>query len=187
MASKRNGKVRIIAGNWRSRLLEVTDVDGLRPTGARVRETLFNWLQHDVVGARCLDLFAGTGALGFEGLSRGAAHCDFVDASRQSVAALQRNAAALGAGERGAIHCTDAKTWLSAAQAPYDLIFFDPPFAGGHWAELLPMAMAHLAEGGKLYVEAPKLQTIEMADLERLKHKVLGEVQVCLFARETQR
>ena len=85
------GRLRIVAGNWRSRVLEIADVPGLRPTSERIRETLFNWLAPMIDGARCLDLYAGTGALGLEALSRGAASAVFVDNSPKAAGALQRN------------------------------------------------------------------------------------------------
>ncbi len=91
----RGGRLRIVAGNWRSRLLDIADVEGLRPTSERVRETLFNWLAPSLPGSRCLDLFAGTGALGLESLSRGAAHVVFVERSGVAARQLKKNIALL--------------------------------------------------------------------------------------------
>jgi 16S rRNA (guanine966-N2)-methyltransferase len=93
----RSGRLRIVAGNWRSRLLDIADVPGLRPTSERIRETLFNWLAPRINGARCLDLFAGTGALGLEALSRGARSAVFVEKSARAVEMLRRNVKTLNA------------------------------------------------------------------------------------------
>jgi 16S rRNA (guanine966-N2)-methyltransferase len=114
---------------WRSRLLDIADVPGLRPTSERIRETLFNWLAPRLPGARCLDLFAGTGALGLEALSRGAATAVFVESAPRAAAALRRNIDTLGAA--GAmLRETDAADYLEAGEeGPFDIVFLDPPFA----------------------------------------------------------
>ena len=155
------GRVRIIAGEWRGRQLPVLDREGLRPTGDRLRETLFNWVTPYVSGARCLDLFAGSGALGVEALSRGAAHCDFVDSGAALAQSLREVLRSLGAGERAAVHAGDALAFLdsaahgSDAAPPWDIVFLDPPFA----ADLATAALAalvrgrHLAPGCLVYLE----------------------------------
>ena len=127
--SASTGVVRIIAGRWRRRLLPVTPTGGLRPTPDRVRETLFNWLRDDVRGARCLDLFAGTGALGFEAASRGAAAVIMVEKDRTAAAALETAAAALGADNVG-ILCADAAVWTPPTGTRFDIVFLDPPYSG---------------------------------------------------------
>ena len=109
------GRLRIVAGNWRSRLLDIADVPGLRPTSTRVRETLFNWLAPRIHGARCLDLFAGTGALGLEALSRGAASCDFVEKSKVAARTLQTNIDLLQA-EGATVHQAAAAAYPAAAK-----------------------------------------------------------------------
>lgn len=129
------GELRIIGGQWRGRRLSFTTEEGLRPTLDRYRETLFNWLMFDVEGARCLDLFAGSGALGLEALSRGARHVDFVDASPQAAQNIREHLKTLGCQQAG-VHHRAAEAWLKQqAQAAtdlaveaYDLIFLDPPF-----------------------------------------------------------
>ena len=127
----RPGRLRIVAGKWRSRLLPVVDHASLRPTSERIRETLFNWLSDDIAGSRCLDLYAGTGALGFEALSRGAAGVTFVEATPQVAAALQRSAATLQTTD-AEIVTADAIEWLrQPAGRPFDIVFLDPPFAAG--------------------------------------------------------
>ena len=130
------GRLRIVAGNWRSRVLDVADVEGLRPTPERVRETLFNWLEPYIAGARCLDLFAGTGALGFEALSRGAARSVFVERSTTAARMLRRNAALLEA-DGAEIVTADSYQRLKAAwDESFDIVFLDPPFADARMAEL---------------------------------------------------
>jgi 16S rRNA (guanine966-N2)-methyltransferase len=124
-----DNNIRIIGGQWRSRRLAFPPVSGLRPTPDRVRETLFNWLSPVIHGAKCLDVFAGSGALGFEALSRGAAHTVFLDASRPVIDNIVSNARLLKT-EDYASHCGDALKWLSHPPAnPFDIIFLDPPYA----------------------------------------------------------
>lgn len=149
------GRVRIVAGKWRGRRLPVADVPGLRPTSGRIRETLFNWLAPRIAGARCLDLYAGTGALGFEALSRGAARVTFVEDSRDAAAAIERAARLLGAG--GAhIHEGDARRFLAAGGGePVDIAFLDPPFDEDRLEELCRLLDAGhwLAPGAAVYIE----------------------------------
>ena len=133
---KSRGRLRIVAGIWRSRVLEIADVEGLRPTSERIRETLFNWLTPRMAGARCLDLFAGTGALGLEALSRGAAAAVFVENSKVAIATLRRNLASLDA-SGAVIHAGSATEYIAAAGAEsFDIVFLDPPFADDNLAEL---------------------------------------------------
>src|SRR5690606_25651031 len=106
--------VRVIAGKWRSRKLSFPDLDGLRPTADRIRETLFNWLQHDIVQEDCLDLFAGSGACGIEALSRQARHVTFIDSSGKALAAIRSNLAMLGA-DNASLHQQDALSWLQSS------------------------------------------------------------------------
>ncbi len=151
----KSGRLRIVAGNWRSRRLEIAEVPGLRPTPARVRETLFNWLAPDLAGARCLDLFAGTGALGLEALSRGATSCVFVENSTKVAATLKKNIALLDAA--GAIvREIDALEFLQEpANAAFDIVFLDPPFAAGMHAELCRLLVGRslLADQARIYIE----------------------------------
>ena len=150
------GKVRIIGGRWRNTRLIVPDVAGLRPTSDRVRETLFNWLMPMLPGARVLDLFAGSGALGLEALSRGAAAAVLVERDPALVAALRATVARLPGGEAATVAQADAQTWLgSQAAGGFDLAFLDPPFAAGLWDAVLPGVARLLKPDGWLYVEAP--------------------------------
>ncbi len=127
MAATRN-RLRIIAGEWRGRRLAFPAAGGLRPTGERVRETLFNWLQAEVAGARCLDLFAGSGALGLEAASRGAREVVLVERSARVAAALRENVRALDADGRIRVLNADVRRFLAGQSQPYDLVFLDPPF-----------------------------------------------------------
>ena len=123
------GAVRIIAGRWRGRLLRVAGTGQIRPTPNRVRETLFNWLGPKVEGMRCLDLFAGTGALGFEAASRGASAVIMVEHDRRAAAALERAARTLGA-DNVEVVCADALGWTPRTDERFDIVFLDPPFTG---------------------------------------------------------
>ncbi len=149
------GAIRVIAGHLRGSRLAVPDRPGLRPTPNRVRETLFNWLAPVIEGARVLDLFAGTGALGIEALSRGAAAATLVERDPGLAAALTANLDRLKAGG-GTVQPADAMTWLAGTPRPHDIVFVDPPFASGLWT---PAAQAlergWLAPSAWVYVEAP--------------------------------
>ena len=152
------GQVRLIGGAWRGSKLPVPALPGLRPTSDRVRETLFNWLHGELAGARVLDLFAGTGALGFEAASRGAASVDLVESAPLAVDALRSAAARLGrdgSGGKVQVHAQSAMAFLAAQAGPWDLAFVDPPFAGGFWAEALAALAPRLAPRARVYVESP--------------------------------
>ena len=123
------GAVRIIAGRWRRRLLRVEAASGIRPTPDRVRETLFNWLGSEVEGSRCLDLFAGTGSLGFEAASRGARAVVMVEHDRPAATALERVARTLGA-DNVEVLCLDAVGWTPTLGERFDIVFLDPPYSG---------------------------------------------------------
>lgn len=145
-----NQEVRIIGGEWRRRRISFPDLPGLRPSSDRVRETLFNWLQTEVAGARVLDLFAGSGCLGLEALSRGAAELQLVDASGPVCSALRAACQELQAGN-AAVSREDALTFLHReSPSRYDLVFVDPPFDSG----LLEASLAALDASGKLAGEA---------------------------------
>ena len=149
--------VRIVGGEWRRRILRFPDAEGLRPTPDRVRETLFNWLGQDLDGLSCLDLFAGSGALGFEAASRGAAKVVMVEQSAKVAAALEANARLLDAGARLQSVRADAVKFassLSAAGSRFDVLFLDPPYKQGWIERLAPVLPQLLADDGALYVEA---------------------------------
>jgi len=176
-------EVRIIGGKWRGRKLVFPDQPDLRPTLGRVRETLFNWLQGELLGSRCLDLFAGSGALGFEALSRGAAEVAFVDSSRRAVRCLQENAVKLGA-NGVTVLCADADTALRRLQGPWNIIFLDPPFQRFEAAGILEhiRSAGALAEDGVIYLEAPRRIPLELGDWRLIKHSRAGETQFGLLA-----
>jgi 16S rRNA (guanine966-N2)-methyltransferase len=146
--------VRIIAGTWRSRLVSFPAEHGLRPTPDRVRETLFNWLGQGLSGKRCLDLFAGSGALGFEALSRGATEVVFVEHSRAVAAALRETAAQLGSGGVRLV-VGDALNFLRDPEVGrFDVVFVDPPYDSGLVAAALARLPGLLAPGAAVYVES---------------------------------
>ncbi|MDX1550554.1 MAG: 16S rRNA (guanine(966)-N(2))-methyltransferase RsmD, partial [Lysobacter spongiicola] len=132
------GQVRLIGGRWRGSKLPVADIEGLRPTSDRVRETLFNWLMPVLPGARVLDLFAGSGALGLEALSRGAATATLVERDPLLATALAQVAARLPGGEAATVVQADALAWLPAQpRGSFDIAFLDPPFSAGLWEQAL--------------------------------------------------
>jgi 16S rRNA (guanine966-N2)-methyltransferase len=143
-APGRRNAVRIIGGGWRGRRVRFPDSPGLRPTPDRVRETLFNWLQQSIGGTRCLDLFAGSGALGIEALSRGAREVVFVEQARAAVEALGGELERLGGSARAQVIETTAQRFLSTRGQPFDGIFLDPPYDRGY----LPECVAAIDEGG---------------------------------------
>jgi 16S rRNA (guanine966-N2)-methyltransferase len=145
-------RVRIIGGQYRRRLLDFPGSAGLRPTPDRVRETLFNWLGQDLPGWHCLDLFAGSGALGFEAASRGAERVVMIERDPKAIGALEKNRAALGANQVDILR-TDALAWLAHNRETFDLVFVDPPFDSGLARTVLAELAAHLKPGGHAYVE----------------------------------
>lgn len=153
--SRPMGTVRIVGGRWRGTKLPVPDVAGLRPSSDRVRETLFNWLQPTLPAARVLDLFAGTGALGLEALSRGAASATLVERDRVACAGLRASIDRLGAGDSARLVQADALPWLSGTtEGPFDIVFVDPPFADDLWARVMAGLLPHVATDAWLYVES---------------------------------
>ena len=148
------GRLRIVAGNWRGRRLPVVDADGLRPTAERVRETLFNWLQPVIQGARCLDLYAGSGALGLEALSRGAAEVLFVDREPTLTRAIEGHLEMLQA-VGGECRCQDAGRFLEGQGRGFDLAFLDPPFGSADWPVLCEQLHSGgwLVAGARVYLE----------------------------------
>lgn len=151
------GQLRIIAGQWRGRRLPVTAAAGLRPTADRNRETLFNWLQGDLQGARVLDLFAGTGALGLEALSRGAASAVLVERHRRAASALKAAIEQLDATALAHVITDDALRFLKRPPAAkFDLVFIDPPFQSTLLASVMPLLTQGewLNPGAQIYLEA---------------------------------
>ncbi len=182
----RPGRVRIVAGKWRGRRLPVPAAPGLRPTSERIRETLFNWLAPRIEGARCLDLYAGTGALGFEALSRGAAEMLFVEKSPSAARALADTIRLLDA-TGAAVHVGDALRFLEKAEVRQrDIVFLDPPFGDARLAELCRLLKTRpwLAPGAAVYLEQDR-----KSDLPELpegwsivREKCAGSVRYTLVA-----
>lgn len=155
------GSVRIIAGRWRGTRLPVADAEGLRPTSDRARETLFNWLQPVLPGARVLDLFAGSGVLGFEALSRGAREAVLVERSAPLCASLRDSAHRLQAGGAVQVACADALDFLRGdTGGPFDVAFVDPPFAQDLWGDVLRALPAAMGPTAWLYVESSPQRNI---------------------------
>lgn len=186
--AKEPGFIRIIAGNWRGRKLPVHDIAGLRPTTDRVKETVFNWLMNDVRASHCLDCFAGSGALGFEALSRGAASMTMVELDPTAAKQLQQNLELLNADNANVVK-SDCLSYLQqqSQQQPFDLVFIDPPFRQG-----LAEKVCHLLEdkgllspSALIYVEVES----ELAQLslpenwQQRKEKTAGQVRYSLYHR----
>jgi len=148
--------VRIVGGRWRNTRLAVPALPGLRPSSDRVRETLFNWLTGQLAGARVLDLFAGTGALGLEALSRGADSAVLVERDPGLARQLDQVVAKLQAAGQARVVHADALAWLGQQpDAAFDIAFVDPPFAAGLWKDVLERLPRLLAPGAWLYLESP--------------------------------
>ena len=177
-----SNEVRIIGGSLKGRKLKFSPAPGLRPTLGRVRETLFNWLAADIAHACCLDLFAGSGALGFEALSRGAAEVVFVDSARRAASALRRNVKTLGA-RSASVHCAPAAQFLRRDPRRWDIVFFDPPFDLPEAQALLErVVIEHLKPSGLIYVEQPRHTTWEPA-CGWVKQATAGDCRFGLLGR----
>jgi 16S rRNA (guanine966-N2)-methyltransferase len=176
----RSNQVRIIGGQYRRRLLHFPDRIGLRPTPDRVRETLFNWLGQDLDGLRCLDLFAGSGALGLEAASRRAAEVMLVERDAAVAAALQANVRVLGA-EGVRVAREDGLAYLRRDGSLYDVIFLDPPFGSDLLGPCLSEAATHLAPNGRIYAEFGKRP--DLSAWHVLREGRAGKSHFCLLER----
>ena len=172
--------MRIIAGQYRGRRIRVASRPGLRPTPDRVRETLFNWLGQWLDGESCLDLFAGSGALGFEAASRGAARVVMVEADRTAFSALQTARATIGASAVELVH-DEALAYLSRASERFDVVFLDPPFGQNALPALFERLAARLRDAARVYVEAATPCEPGGA-WQELKRARAGQVSYQLFA-----
>jgi len=180
-------QLRIIGGQYRSRKLSFPEVEGLRPTGDRIRETLFNWLAPHVEGAHCLDLFAGSGALGFEALSRGAKHVTFVERSPKACSCLHQNIALLKIEAQTAVICVDSANALQRLTEPFDIVFLDPPFACDQLVSVCAqLEECHLVKPeGVIYLEQAK-SSPEITPPPKWKlyrDKFSGQVRYQLYQR----
>ncbi len=153
MTEKKLNTIRINAGEWRSRLIKFPDAEGLRPTPERVRQTVFNWLGQDLTGLNCLDLFSGTGVMGFEALSRGAVAVTLVEKSSPAYKALISNKQLLEADKANILH-QDALQFLIQNTLKFNIIFLDPPYNQEWLPKVLPLIATHLHAEGLVYVEA---------------------------------
>lgn len=177
-------RVRIVGGQWRSRLIEVAGVEGLRPTPDRVRETLFNWLGQDLDGLRCLDLFAGTGILGFESASRGAAAVVLVERQPHALDALHKAAKTLQASQVEIVR-GDALKFLQDTQRKFDVVFLDPPYHQGWLERVEPWLDRVLEPGGWLYAES-ETPVGRLGAWRTIKEGRAGLVHYHLMQREQQ-
>ncbi len=185
--AKQSGVVRLIAGKWRGRKLNFPDCDGLRPTPDRVRETIFNWLQSDMGDAQCLDLFAGSGALGFEAASRGAERVTLIESNPEATLQLQLNSRILSA-----VNCrvenTTAQQFLAANSMQYDIVFIDPPYQADFLQEVANQLVETnaLKDRAKIYLECSSKEDLPRYPdhWQLIKDKKAGEVRYCLFLHD---
>ena len=187
--SKALGQLRIIAGSWRGRKLAVLDLEGLRPTPDRVRETVFNWLHPHLGQSRCLDLFAGTGALGLEAASRGAEHVSLVELNSKAAMQLGTHCQTLSA-EQCEVHNQAASDFLNQNQQQYDIVFIDPPYQSDYWSEVAEQLIAtgSLADDALIYLEYPTQlnKPVLPTQWQLIKEKKAGAVNYCLFRNTTE-
>lgn len=176
------GKIRIIGGTHRSRQLPVLDQDGLRPTLDRVKETLFNWLGQDLTGQTCLDLFAGSGSLGFEAVSRNAAKVVMVEKSAKVTQQLKDNVKLLRA-ENCLVVNDDALKFLTNNTLKFDVIFLDPPYSSDLLAESLQIVSEHLTINGVIYIEYHQ-NIPELSQFNILKQSKAGSVNYALLSKK---
>lgn len=175
-------KIRITGGEWRSRLIQVTDAPGLRPTPDRVRETLFNWLGQDLTGWHCLDLFAGSGILGFESASRGAQSVVLVERDQGAFARLKQNAA-LFADERLRLHKADALEFAAKSGLTFDLVLLDPPYRHGWLEQVAPLLPVLARPGMRVYAEA-EYRIAELGAWRTVKQGQAGQVFYHLLEKD---
>jgi 16S rRNA (guanine966-N2)-methyltransferase len=188
--NSRPGRLRIVAGKWRSRLLPIAQGKGVRPTASRVRETLFNWLSLEIHGSHCLDLFAGTGALAFEALSRGAATATMIEKSAEVADVLRSSASLLDAAD-ARVDCADAMSFLSQpGKKQYDIVFLDPPFADDLVEQCCQLLHSNdwLADSASVYIEQDKSRPFPPmpAGWEITKDKIAGHVKFVLVRVNAQ-
>ena len=176
-------KIRIVGGLYKRTPLTVPTVEGLRPTPDRVREALFNWLGTSIEGAQCLDLFAGTGALGIEALSRGAAGVVLVETQRKAIESIQDTLKRLKSPDNIKIKVMSAENYLAQSVGQFDVIFLDPPFGAQWLSKLAPKLPKFLSPGGVVYVEAESAQA--WPGWEVRKSGKAGQVHYHLLALQT--
>lgn len=173
--------MRIIGGAWRSRVIAFAPGAGVRPTPDRVRETLFNWLGQDLTGKVCLDLFAGSGALGFEAASRGARRVAMVERDPAVLRTLAESRSRLGA-ESVELVKSDALEFLRSDSGVYDVVFVDPPFEAGYWPRIAPLLAQRLKPGGLVYHESGERSDVAPGWAVRRESRA-GQVRYRLLER----
>ncbi|NNK52260.1 MAG: 16S rRNA (guanine(966)-N(2))-methyltransferase RsmD [Xanthomonadales bacterium] len=187
MKNKRPGTVRIIGGKWRGTRLPVPDLPGLRPSGDRGRETLFNWLQHHIRGADCADLFAGSGVLGLEAASRGAASVTLIENSTRAATGIRESLLRLKADGVSVVE-TNALDWLAQCDPEtLDIAFIDPPFGSGLETRAVDVLTAQgcIRSGGFVYIELARDTPAHAPgpEWEIVREKVIGEVRMQLLKK----
>lgn len=187
MTRRRPGRLRIIGGHWRSRLIDFVDDGRVRPTPDRVRQTLFDWLSPVIEGARCLDLFAGSGALGLEALSRGAAHVTLVEREAAQVSAIAEAVRRLTASDRAEVLRVDAIDWLQRAGSGFDIVFLDPPYESPLLEQALVRLPRLLTPAGRVYLEWLHGQVPPLpAGFRLIREKRAGRVSYGLMSRSEE-
>lgn len=182
-----DGFIRLISGQWKGKKLPVKDKQGLRPTTDRTKETLFNWLMHDVRDANCLDCFSGSGSLGFEALSRYAKYCTFLELDKQVANQLQTNLNTLNIDNAQVIQSDSLQYLSKLAPLQYDIVFIDPPFNQGLAQPCIEQleAQGHLSESSLIYIEVENTLTASITpdNWSLLKEKTSGQVRYQLYRR----
>lgn len=189
MKNPNANSLRIIGGKWRGRRLSFPAAAGLRPTHDRIRETLFNWLMQDIHGANCLDLFAGSGALGMEALSRGATHVTFVESQREVCQSLKHNLKQCAAANATVIHSDFCHLTAAQLQPPFDIVFVDPPFKTGLAAKAIQWLIENhvLAANARIYLETEKdgMNVVLPENWHQSRHKSTSTIDYYLFDHKT--
>lgn len=180
---RHRGRLRIVGGDWRSRLVSFVDDGSVRPTPDRVRQTVFDWLAPVIVNMRCLDLFAGSGVLGFEALSRGAVHVTFIECNPQQASLISSEKSELNADGRAEVIQGDALRWLrEGVRDRFDLIFVDPPYGSGLLTAALDCLPRAMHAGTRLFLEWPAADPLILTDeYTILKKKTAGRVSYALL------
>ncbi len=180
-----NQTIRIIGGQYRGKKLNFPDIEGLRPTPDRVRETLFNWLMHYIRDARCLDAFSGSGALGFEAFSRGASQITLVELNNSAFRNLQKIATAFNSSKLNIVH-QDACLYMQQTHAQFDIVFLDPPFSQLYLLDCIKTLedSSLLVKNGLLYLETPEEIILNPAKWQQLKLKKSGQVVYGLYQKQ---
>lgn len=178
--------IRIIGGQYRSKKVSFPEIEGLRPTPDRVKETLFNWLMHDIRDAHCLDAFAGSGSLGFEAFSRGASEVTMLENDPIAFSHLRQIALSFKTPKLKIVH-TDTLKFLKTMTIPMDIIFLDPPFASDYMLASVQLITDHacLKKGGLLYIESDKKILLDQAGWTERKSNKAGQVYFALYEKRT--